>query len=115
MTSDDTKYWYVFFVLDAETSACAARVATKALPRKRYTTMKDFLIKTFSPMRWEHAECIHAAADLCDRKSSILVNHLLSLLGEFGPDILSQQVFIGALPACVQDALAYLPQSVSVK
>lgn len=44
--------------------------------------------------------------ELGDRKPRALVNYLLSTLGKFGPEILLQHVFLRALPAHVQDALA---------
>lgn len=42
---------------------------------------------------------------LGDKCPSHLVNHLLTTLGEFGPEILLQRVFLHALPIFVEDAL----------
>lgn len=56
--------------------------------------------------RWERAEQILSIHNLSDKKPSALVNHLLTLLSSFGPEILFQQVFHHSLPTHIHDALA---------
>lgn len=89
--------------LDAKASVCALRIASKARPKERYSTLKDFLIKTFSPSRREQVERILSVNELGDRDPSVLANHPLTSLGDFSTDILIHQVFLHSLPIYVQD------------
>lgn len=45
-------------------------------------------------------------SELDDRKPSALVNYMLLTLGDFGKEVLLQQIFLKKLPAHIQDALA---------
>lgn len=47
-----------------------------------------------------------STTDLGDRKLSVLVNYLLTLLGSHGLEILLQKVFLPSLPSHIQGTLA---------
>lgn len=79
---------------------------TQAPARQKHQTLKKFPLYTFSLLRWERAEKILTTTDLGDRKPSALVNHLLSTLREFGPEIILQQIFLKCLPSHNHDILA---------
>lgn len=102
VTQDKTHFWHVLAALYAETSAC---FAGKAPQGERYSTLKAFLIKTYSPSCWERADCILVATDLGNKKPSALANHLLTLLSDHSTDILLQHIFLRCQPTYIQDAL----------
>lgn len=102
--SNDIKYWYVLSAPDMETSTCTVLTVSSAQPGEKYTTLKKFLCKAFSLSRWECVERVLATNDLRDRKPSMLLNHLLYTLGNFGPKML-QHIFIWSLPSYIQDSL----------
>lgn len=81
--------------LDAETSTRAHRVIASASTGEKYVELKEFLLKT-SLSRWERTERVLAVSELGDRKPSALVNYLFSTLGEYGPEVLLQLVFLRA-------------------
>lgn len=96
-SNDETKFWHVLAALDAETSAHTARTIFQAKTRSKYQAIKEFLIKTFSPSCWERAEQILSLTDLGDWRPLAIVNYMLSTLGDFGPEILMQQIFLKLL------------------
>lgn len=93
VTHDETRFWQILAFLDMETSTHALRIASKAPQGERYSTLKGFLIKTYSP-RWELGDCILVVTDLGGRKPSSLTSHLLTLLGDHSMDILLQHIFL---------------------
>lgn len=62
-------------------------------------------MKTYSLSHWEHAEHIVSTNALGNRKTSALVNRLMTL-SNYGSEILLQQVFMRSIPTYVQDALS---------
>lgn len=58
VTQDETKFWHVLATLDVETSAHVSGLISLAATSQKYSTLKEFLIKTYSPTRWGHAERI---------------------------------------------------------
>lgn len=84
----------------------ASRTISQDKTRSKYEEIKDFLIKTFSPSRWERVEQILTLSELGDRSPSAVINYMTSMLGDFRHEILMQQIFLKLLPTHVQDTLA---------
>ena len=74
----------------------------------KYILLKNSLIETFAPDQYQRASRLLHMAGLGDNKPSVLMDNMLSLLGNHEPCFLFRQIFLEQLP---EDIRAHLIRS----
>jgi hypothetical protein len=106
ITREDTKYHYVVASLNAVTAKRFNVFLSSPLSATPYSDLKNRLFSKFSKTPFERAAAINAITGLGDWKPSELMDHLLSILSNHKPDLMSQFHFFQCLPDYVRATLS---------
>ena len=98
ITDDTTKYYHVVAALDQETSGRVLDTLSAPPADNKYTDLKQRLLTTFGPSKRELASKLLHLHPLGDRKPSVLMDEMLSLLADHGFCFLAEQLFLEQLP-----------------
>lgn len=105
---DDTKYFYVIAAMD-QTTAKRIMDFIKAPPQhNKYEGLKERLLHTYTLNEHQRASQLLHMSGLGDEKPSVLMDNMLTLIGDHEPCFLFRQIFMEQMP---DDIRAHLIQS----
>jgi len=109
ITNQETQYYHVVASLDTATANRALSILTSPPLQEKYTTLKNFLLSSFSLSEEERAMALLNMNNLGDKKPSELMDEMLALLGDHKPCFLFKHIFLAQLPNTVRVPLAMSP------
>jgi len=106
VTTEQTKYYYVISALDQTTAGRLIDFLQAPPTDDQYTALKTRLLATYSLSRRDRASRILHMDSLGDRRPSVVMDELLSLMGNHAPCLLFEQVFLELLPSTIRIQLS---------
>lgn len=106
ITADVTKYYYVVSALDQETAGRIIDYLREPPATDKYEGIKALLNKTYGLSRRDRAAKLLHMDGLGDRKPSMLMNEMLSLMDGHKSCLLFEQVFLEQMPEDIRLLLA---------
>ncbi|XP_045105049.1 uncharacterized protein LOC123500391 [Portunus trituberculatus] len=98
ITADTTKYYYVVGALDQETAGHVIDFLRHPPSDDKYEEIKKLLSNTFGLSRRARAARLLHMDGLGDRKPSMLMNEMLTLMDGHKPCFLFEQLFLEQMP-----------------
>lgn len=119
ITAELTKYYYVIGALDQTTAGRLVDFLETPPTDNQYTALKTRLLATYALSRRDRASKILHMDSLGDRRPSVVMDELLSLMGNHSRCLLFEQVFLELLPPAIRiqlsDADFADPRAVAIK
>ena len=97
--ADTAKYYYVVSALGNSTTSRVLSLLRNPPAREKYTALKAHLLMTFELSDVERASRLFSLQGLSDSKPTELIDRMLDLMVEYGPDFIFIQLILCQLPS----------------
>lgn len=102
ITTDATKYHYVISAIDQQTAKRIMDLIKAPPAVGKYDTLKARLLDTFTPDEYQRASRLLHMSQLGDTTPSVLMDNMLSLMGDHEPCFLFRQLFLEQMPDTIR-------------